>query len=367
MECDGVFDFTAKLALYPDHVRAALEAVPGPSLATIFMDLASESCNHDCIFCDGNMYDFAHARFTTDRLLAMVTEIVELGADSLIFAGEKSEPTVHPGFARFAERLHANGIKLGIYTNGSILKPDVLRALAGFEFVRVSMDAGTAETHRLVHGYPAARDDFVRLLEFVSRVGEEPGVAVGVSFIVLAENVREIARAATLAKQRGAGFIELKPMYGPRYSFDGRLLRALIGVLDEQLAETRELEDASFRVVLNNQLRSFLAGQIGADELTTLPAARRCLTSRLRLVVSPRGCYLCTPHRGRSDKSIGNATNMSLVDVWFSARHERLMQERCCLRCTYHEQNEVLLDLEARGAEVPSAESTALGLQRCFL
>lgn len=367
-EADGVFDFNRKLAFYPAKVRAALEDQPGPSLSTVFMDLASESCNHDCIFCDGNMYEFEHARFTTERLLELADEMAELGVDSLIFAGEKSEPTVHPGFPTFAQRLLAHGIKLGIYTNGSRPRPEVLESLERFEFVRVSMDAGTASTHRRVHNYAARRDDFATLLEFLSRVSSAPDVAVGTSFILLRENAHELALAAALSKQHGADFIELKPVYAERYSFDGEALRALAPVLDEQLRQAHELADAGFRVVLNNQIRAFLHGRIGADELTTVAEPRPCLTNRLRLVVSPRGCYLCTPHRGRMDKSIGNARTKSLRDIWYSARHQRLMREPCALRCTYHEQNDLLLELRAGRAKVenPAAVGSP-DLQRAFL
>ena len=51
---------------------------------------------------------------------------------------------------------------------------------------------------------------------------------------------------------------------------------------------------------------------VPAGALTELRSSRPCLTNRLRLVVSPRGCYLCTPHRGRMDKSIGNARTKEL-------------------------------------------------------
>jgi hypothetical protein len=82
-------------------------------------------------------------------------------------------------------------------------------------------------------------------------------------------------------------------------------------------------------------------------------------------VVSPRGCYLCTPLRGQLDKSIGNASTRSLVEIWYSSRHTALMHQPCKLRCTYHEQNELLLAMRAPGRA--SAPIEPAWLQRGFL
>jgi hypothetical protein len=162
--------------------------------------------------------------------------------------------------------------------------------------------------------------------------------------------------AAAVVKHQGAHYLEVKPVYAPEYSFESDVFLKLLPELRVQIERCRELEDDTFRVLLNNQLRDFLAGRVVASRMTTVPKERPCITNRLRLVVSPRGCYLCTPYRGRADKSIGDPRTHSLVDLWYSARHQRLMTTPCGLRCTYHEQNEFLLRLKAAGERPPAPE-----------
>lgn len=338
-----LFSFTEKLAMHPARVAAALVDEPGRSLATIFMDLAADACNHDCVFCDGSLYPFDKARFTTERLLDLANEIAELGADSLIFAGEKSEPLLHSGFSDFADRLLEHGIRLGVYTNGSILHERIFSLLERFAFVRVSLNAATAATHQRIHRYPGPGNDFNRACRFLRRLAPAPHVSVGVSFLVLPENVGEIARAADLVRRLGAHYLELKPVYTGDHGFDAETFRALEPQLRAQISACGPPEGDGFQLVVNRQLRDVLEGCVPPAELTRLGAPRPCLTNRLRLVVSPRGCFLCPPFRGRLDRSLGDTRTTPLREIWFGARHRALMALPCGYRCYYHAQNEALL------------------------
>jgi len=357
------FDFVEKLREHPERARAAVNGDLARSLATVFLDLAAGACNHACGFCDGTLYPFEPARFTTGRLLALADEIAALGADSAIFAGENSEPTLHPGFVPFAGKLLRLGLRLGLYTNGTRMDHR-LAVLGGFAFVRVSLDAGTEATHRRVHG--AAPGDFGRLRQFLVRARDAGTALVGASFVVLPENVHEIAAAARFVRGAGADFLEVKPVYGPRYSFDAARFRSLLPALRRELAAARALAGPGFRVLLNNQLRDVLEGEAPVEGLTALPLARPCLTSRLRLVVSPRGCWLCPPHRGQEEWSLGDARTASLQDLWHGARHRRLLAEPCALRCPYHAQNEALRALQS-GVPLPGPGAAAPVAQTGFL
>lgn len=347
-----LFSFTDKLAAHPERVRAILEDDVDRTLSTVFIDLAADACNHDCTFCDGSLYPIERARFTTPRLIGLADEIADLGADSIVFAGEKSEPLLHDGFGAFVDRLHARGLRCGIYTNGSVLRETLFARLERFAFVRLSLNAGTAETHRRIHRYRTRRNDFDRACRFLRRVAASPVPTTGVSFVVLPENVIEIARAAALVRRLGAHYLELKPAYVADYRFDANAFTELLPRLRTEIAAAEALEGERFSLVLNRQLRDVLDGHTAAAAMTELPTARPCLTSRLRLVVSPRGCFLCPPLRGRLDRSLGDATRTPLHEIWNGARHRRLLREPCALRCCYHAQNEALLAAR-RGEPLP--------------
>lgn len=346
----GLFDFVGKLGREPARVAAALNPAPAASLATVFVDLAVNRCNHRCVFCDRRFLPARAPTFTTARLLRLAAEIHALGADSVLIVGDGSEPLLHSGFRPFARRLRALGLRRGAYTNGSRWTAADLEELATFDFVRVSLDAGRARTHGRLHRAP--REDFPRALTLLRRLAAA-GPLVGASFLVLPANVGEIARAAGLVRNLGAHYLELKPPYGPGYTFDAAAYRRLEAELRRQLARARDLEDGRFRVVLNLQLADLLAGRIAPEEAATTPP-RPCLASRLRLVVSPRGCYLCPPYRGDPTRWCGDPRRESLAAIWYGRRRRALGELPCDRRCPYHAQNEALLRCR-RGLPVPAS------------
>ena len=52
------------------------------------------------------------------------------------------------------------------------------------------------------------------------------------------------------------------------------------------------------------------------------------------------------------------------VDLWHGERHRALMNLSCRLRCTYHQQNEVLLEIKRGERELPSDEHHDVGDER---
>ncbi|NTU98889.1 hypothetical protein HGA64_02695, partial [Candidatus Falkowbacteria bacterium] len=264
--------------------------------------------------------------------------------------------------------LKSVGIHLGLYTNGGILNNEILEALAGLDFVRVSLDAGSAKTHKLVHGCKND-DDFNKALGFIRKVKSLNGPEIGVSFIVLKENVQEISVAAAAAKSAGAAYLELKPAYLSDYTFNQDVFADVGPILQTEMEKCEALRDNGFRIVSNNQLRSRFAGGDEVSDLTRLISPRPCLTCRLRMVVSPTGCYLCTPHRSKEEYRIGDPMTESLVEIWNGPLRVSMADRLCMYKCAYYEQNELLLKLKEEGrAFNPEPSRSGIPLeQRYFL
>ncbi|MBI3817278.1 MAG: radical SAM protein [Planctomycetes bacterium] len=351
---DARFAFEQKLAWHRAHVDEALKPGIGRSLSTVFLDMSAVACNHACVFCDGRFYDAQPASFTTERLFELCLEMYDLGVESVIFVGEYSEPTLHPGFIQIARALGKLDMHRGIYTNGSAADPEIVRVLCNFNFVRVSLDAGNARTHRIIHR-PDGGEHFDKALSFISLVAAETKGEVGVSFVLLPANITEVAQAARAARSSGADYFEIKPFYGPEYSFDASVFAAMRAELLSQLALCRALENPQFKILLNRQIQDALDSETADYDLTRVAQPRACLTSKLRLVVSPRGCFICPPYRGNLKKSLGDARATPLREIWHGARHGELLSELCNRRCVYHEQNEHMLAVRDGRAALPEA------------
>ncbi|MCB9256471.1 MAG: radical SAM protein [Chitinophagales bacterium] len=342
-----MFDFEDKMNFYEDKINAALGEEIGDSLSTVFLDLLTNICNFDCTFCDAKkLFNVKDNSFSNSRLDEMALELKELNVDSVLLVGEGGEPIIHPYFNEFSNKLLELNIKLGIYTNGSIPKKSIIKTLSNFEFVRISLNAGTQKSHKIIHQYKGNLI-FDKVLKFIQECRNANTKSVGVSFVLLKENIDELYQAAILAKENGAHFIEFKPAYGHNYAIDQELyIKNLKGILS-QLNEAEHLEDENFKVVLNNQLKIILRKDFNqhVDEMTILKTGRICITSKLRMVVSPSSCYLYTPHRSKKNYSYGDPKKESLVSIWNSLKHKELLNKECFLKCAYHNQNEALLKL----------------------
>jgi len=349
-----MFDFTSKLAHFPDKAEFCVHSGIHRSLSTVFIDLVAGICNHNCIFCDGKYLPLENKMFSSDRLMEMADELVLLGVDSVIIVGEGGESTLHPAFCDFADRLCEAGVHLGLYTNGETLKGKTAETAAKFDFVRVSLDAGTKETHNAVHlsKNPDAFDLIVSQLDSFSK--QKRG-DLGVSYVVLPENIDDIPLAARICEEQGVDFLELKPFYSPNYTFDIEMYRSLAGKLEKYYKQTSET-CRRLHVVLNNQFKEWLKYGFAPRDLTRLVEERLCVTSKLRMVISPNGCFLCTCFRNVDAYNMGDPNLLKLDEIWYGDKHLDLIGKPCCLKCTYHEQNEFLLRLQKGEVSLPEPD-----------
>lgn len=339
------FDFVRKASLFPDRVRAVLDRDLAAALSTVYLDVNTEICNHACSFCDGFYRHLSAAHIPWPRLERLVAEMQELGVLSVVLAGDRGEPLLHPHIDALLSRIVDAGIQYGLYTNGTIVGERAWRWLPHAAFIRVSADAATAATHRRMHVYPAGRTDFAQLLSNVERLASQVP-DLGISFILDEENHREVALAADTFLSRGAAFVEYKPKYLPGYHADTAWLQSAAVEIRRQLdAAAARWRD---RIVLNNQLPRLLTPSPDARPLET--PARACLASLLRLVISTHGCYTCTPYRGEPERRVGDILQQPLRAIVESSARLATVERLCNRRCAYHEQNEWLLAAQAGGA-----------------
>lgn len=348
---DPRFDFVAKLAGAPRAVGRALDGDPD-ALTVVYLDVNTDLCNHSCSFCDGFYRSLHAARIPTERLLRLVDEMREVGVRAVVIAGDRGEPLLHPGAGALLERLREASIAIGVYTNGTVLPSRLRDPLGRVAWLRVSVDAATAGTHRAMHGYREGRRDFDRVLRTLATLS--PRIPeLGVSFVLDSRNVHEIAMAADVLLGAGAHFIEYKPKYLPDYRVD----EAWLAARRESIAHGIGLARTKWghRVVVNNQVDALLA----EHSLPTLQRSERpCVTSLLRMVVSTHGCYPCTPFRGESEQRFGDILTQSLREVLDRRAALGFVHQPCGRVCAYDAQNDALLEMRDAGRPLPPPAET---------
>ncbi len=175
-------------------------------------------CNLRCVHC----YNFdrerprppvpPEAELSDDEILDAIDQLAEAGCLYLAFTG--GEALLHPSLPAFLERARERRFVVRIKTNGMLLTPPRVRALAEARVsaVDVSVYGARAATHDAVTARPGSFERTVRGL----RHARAAGIALKVNACLVQENVGEVAGMRALAAELGAGFA-LNPFLSARY------------------------------------------------------------------------------------------------------------------------------------------------------
>lgn len=143
-------------AQYADAEQTPLDA--RPALPRNMMVELSNACNHACIFCPNPHMQRAKGRIDDSLLYRVMREAAASGVREIGFY-TTGDPFIHKGLADFTAFAKSVGFSyVYISTNGALATPDRARAVidAGMDSVKFSINAGSRETYRTIHG----RDDW---------------------------------------------------------------------------------------------------------------------------------------------------------------------------------------------------------------
>lgn len=335
-----------KLLRHSDRIEAMLrDELVYP--ISVEMDL-SNTCPHDCPFCSfGTSKSQGYrqqnwVQFSTPRAIALLDELKECGVKSVTFTGG-GEPLIHKEAAAILEKAASLGLEFGVVSNGFLLKgaeQDVIAKHA--TFLRVSLDAGTPETHQFTHGTPMLQ--FHQILANLRATREKAGprLTIGASFCVMDQNWKEIYLAAKQVKDAGANYLEVRPTFPTDWRGDGwgnALSPANVDAAKVEIAHARaHLDDATFQII----------GMIERFDSLAAPtkAYAQCRIGPLTTVIGADGrLWHCCVNRGIEFFNIASVASMSFKDAWAEAQAKRMHEQidvSKCPRCRYDGFNRVI-------------------------
>lgn len=165
----------------------------------------TNACSHACVFCPNRASTRKRTMMETDFARRMIDEADGfLGSGRQICFHMNGEPLLHRDIVplvAYAKEKHFG--YAFVTTNGSAASDGLLAALfdAGLDSIKFSINAGTRETYRRVHG----RDDFdkaVHALKFASEYRRRNGMGyrIFVSCVGFTENAGELETLQELAE-----------------------------------------------------------------------------------------------------------------------------------------------------------------------
>jgi radical SAM protein with 4Fe4S-binding SPASM domain len=160
----------------------------------------THTCNLSCKHCYSNSGATRETELNTKEAMEVVDQLADAGVIALAFSG--GEPLSRKDFFEVAGHAANRGLYVSVATNGTLLTKENVRKLkqAKINYVEVSIDGATAETHDSFRGVPSAFDKAVAGLK---RCVEEDLCAC-IATTATKSNIDEMPEILDLAEEIGA-------------------------------------------------------------------------------------------------------------------------------------------------------------------
>ena len=341
--------------LTPRNRPLAAAFIQGEPLAafpivTVTLDPTLD-CNARCRGCieDTPMRKAQRRLIPWPRMQALIPELRAIGVRAVELYG--GEPTFYPWFDDLVRLICDCGLRLAVVTNGSLLHHhvDALQKVRdGLSWLRISINAGTAETHQRNFRF-AAPGVFARIFDTAQHLARN-GLPVSVSNVVTRQNYGEIGRCARLCERAGASHLQLKPAVHP----DSKQLLPLPAparkAVSDQIEMVRAQRGLAFQILLTDSLKVVLEAESG-EQLRQPKEYTFCPASLFRAVISPGvplGQVRSCPYHRASPKHVLGTLSRPLDASWLGGM-ERLQglslcdpSQDCPFWCNHHEFNRAL-------------------------
>ena len=301
----------------------------------------SNICNHNCIWCIND--EFRKKNLTLlpgDVLMRVIEEIADEGVKSIAFTGG-GEPLTNVATIEAIKKVTKLGMDAAIVTNGALLDSEKSKIIVdNCSYIRISLDAGSNETHKKIHCPKNTRqDNFEKIIENIKtlvslRKKHRKKINIGIGYLVHSINHSEIYKTAKLVKNIGVDYIQIRPSFIVGEQLSGKIMFEV----ENQIQQAIKLSDSDFHVF--PILHRF-------DEVKNLDKGYdRCYGHALVGVIAANGnMYLCCQLRGFDKFCFGSILKESFHDIWYGKRRQEVISRinlNECLPCRYNKYNEIL-------------------------
>jgi MoaA/NifB/PqqE/SkfB family radical SAM enzyme len=170
----------------------------------VFLELhPSTKCNNRCIWC--RYWGMTKQNsLTKEHMFSLFDKYPNVKGIRITGGGE---PLVNEHTIPFIEECGRRGIRTSLETNGGLLNKDASDIIgSNCQYCRVSLDATTSKTYKLVHGV----DLFDTVIQNIRYMGKTDIPELGVSYLVTNYNVWEIPKFKEL--KLPIHYIHFKPL-----------------------------------------------------------------------------------------------------------------------------------------------------------
>jgi MoaA/NifB/PqqE/SkfB family radical SAM enzyme len=352
---------TEKILRHPEKLWALKE---GRVTAPIAVRVKPENaCPHSCFWCsysaqaigsednDKNMLAELYekrARIPVDKMLEILDDFREMGVKGVTFSGG-GEPLIYPWIEQTLKRAIDNGLDISVITNGQRLSGKIAEYLSRSKWVRISLDACTAETAEATRKIAPARfNEIVENMRHFAEIKVE-NCEFGINFVISHKNYHEVYDAAKFFQELGLDHIKFTPRWIDHDQVDSS---TGLGWIDYH---------APFKESVINQInrakRDFSINIYDTYENDFNLTGKnfrpyvKCPTIEITPVIAAdQMVYTCHDKAYTDLGKIGSIKDKSFKELWYSEATKEFIrnfdpQEKCRHHCTYDSRNILTNDI----------------------
>lgn len=345
-----------KLILHPVRVAKWFEAENNwekqKSIYPIYVEVSPYGgCNHRCTFCGLDYMGYEKKALDYEVLKNTLTNMAKNGVKSVMFAGE-GEPLLFKNLDTIVEHCSKVGIDTSLTTNFVPLnKKNIQRCIENCSWIKVSLNAGTAETYAQIHR--TNEKDFEKVMKNLKyaidyREANKLKCTIGAQMLLLPENKDEAKILAQKCKDIGIDYLVIKPysqhLHSETTKYENIDYSKMIHIQDE----LEKISDENFNVV-------FRINTIKKHIEKNQPYSKCYSTPFFWGYISSDGdVFGCSAHLSDERFSYGNIYKNSFEKIWESQKRKESLLfvqneldiKDCRLNCRMDEVNRYLWRLK---------------------
>ena len=295
---------------------------------------SSSICNLNCAWCIGS---FVANKNNSDKLLKnslndlenmkkVINNIlsykkiakdyktgkdVEYKVQNVSFSGITGEPFMSKKSIMYAiDKLSENGIRVGVFTNGTLFEKKMYDTLLKLGYLLISIDAGNSSTYSKLKLQGKKSKKFDKICKSIEELSERKkeinsNTDINVGYVVNQYNYNEIYDLAKKLKSIGVHYLRFKTDIASlmNLSFEEKKL-----AMEQIELIKKELEDDNFKIVeIHNVL----------DDRDKKRDFSKCFIHYLIGNISADGnVYPCNYHPKPNGKYFGSAIDEKFQNIW---------------------------------------------------